>query len=240
MHPRRRRTRVTAPADILVTAGPTQEPIDAVRFIGNRSSGRMGIAIAEAFAAKGHRVRLLLGPTLLEPSDPAVSVERFRTAEDLRRLLQSHIGSTDLLVMAAAVADFRPTSPVGPMIKLERGGDLLVRLEAVPDLLAETADLVRDRVPPPLRIGFALEEAARLDERARSKLRRKQLDAIVANPLETMDAPDIGGVLLLADGTVRSPGPAPIAKGAFARWLVEELESLLRGRDLHAPTPDSR
>ena len=206
----------------LVTAGPTEEPIDSVRFLGNRSSGRMGVAIADALAARGFAVTLALGPIRTElpaglRDHPQVRVERFRTSRDLEALLVRELPSADLVVMAAAVADFSPkTEGVG---KLRRGdAGLTLELESVPDLLALTRSL---RKPGARVVGFALEPRERLERSAREKLERKDLAGIVANPLETMDAPDIDGTLFLRDGTVRSPG-GPLAKEAFAAWLAGE------------------
>jgi phosphopantothenoylcysteine decarboxylase / phosphopantothenate---cysteine ligase len=222
---------------LLITAGPSQEPIDAVRFIGNRSSGRMGIAIAAAAAEAGHRVTLLLGPVAVTPPS-TVETLPFRTAADLQALLREHAPKADLLIMAAAVADYRPKpSDVESLRtrKIERASELTLHLEAVPDLLAEVAQTARadQRI-----VGFALEEPTQLEERARTKLLRKRIDAIVANPLATMDAAGVAGVLLVSPGdrgaaaepeTRRPPNwPQPIAKDAFARWLVAELPSLWR------------
>jgi phosphopantothenoylcysteine decarboxylase / phosphopantothenate---cysteine ligase len=225
--------------EFLVTAGPTHEPIDAVRYIGNRSSGRMGLAIAAAARAAGHRVTLLLGPVPLSdqdvraaaspanshPDSPSVvgslEVVRFTTADDLRRHLHAYWPAADILLMAAAVADFRPVSPL-PSRKLERGSDLTLALSPVPDLLAELRERSR---PGQRRVGFALEEPARLAERAKAKLDRKGLDAIVANPLETMDALGVAGEVYLRDGRILRPEgwPKQISKEAFAAWLVAEL-----------------
>lgn len=223
----------------LVTAGPTQEPIDAVRYLGNRSSGRMGIAIAEALAARGHAVELLLGPVSAPiDEEPArgIAIHRFRTTADLAALLARRWPSADLLVMAAAVADFRPAG--GPLpAKLERGARLLLELEPTPDLLATCA---ATRRPGQTLVGFALEERARLVERALAKLRRKGADAIVANPLETMDAPTIDGTLLLSDGsTFRHPDAGTgggVPKPLFAAWLAERLDALVGARGASAGT----
>lgn len=205
----------------LITAGPTHEPIDAVRYIGNRSSGRMGVAIAGAARQAGHRVTLLLGPVAVEPPE-GCDLHRFRTTEDLQRCLRETFPLCDVLVMAAAVADFRPTATETGR-KLERTGSMTLSLEATPDLLAEVA---RDANPRQRIVGFALEEPARLEERAKAKLARKGLHAIVANPLETMDAPGVRGQIFLADGTIRRPDgwPSPLPKEHFATWLVRTLD----------------
>ena len=208
---------------VLVTAGPTQEPIDRVRFIGNRSSGRLGLAIAEAARRRGCPTTLLLGPIESAPSvtDPQLELVRFRTAAELEQLLREQSDRHDLVVMAAAVADFRPRSVLEGKHARTAGG-LSLDLEPVPDLLASLASRRR---PGQRIVGFALEEASSLEARAADKLRRKSIDAIVANPLETMDAGEIRGLLLFADGRRETPPghPDAIPKQAFAEWLVGRL-----------------
>ena len=220
------------PFRLLLTAGPTHEPIDAVRYIGNRSSGRLGCAVADAAAARGWDVRLLLGPTRLEPADPRVHVERFTTVADLERLLIRRLPGCDLLVMAAAVADYRPAADqTDPGGKLRRTpGDLVLRLEPTPDLVA---GCVSRRREDQLIVGFALEPAESLLASAKSKIERKGVDAIVANPLETMDAEGIEARLIGAPGTPIEAGistPGKIAKTEFADWLVDRLAELLDDR----------
>ncbi len=203
---------------ILITAGPTHEPIDAVRYLANRSSGRLGLALAEAATAAGCVSTLLLGPT---PADPpaGITVHRFESTADLQRLIGEHWPHHDVLIMAAAVADYR--RPHGGTGKLpRRGAGLTLELEATPDLVAEAA---RAKRPDQAVIGFALEDPATLADRARRKLTQKHLDAIVANPLRTMGAGDI-------DATIFSPDAAPVQPGAmskpdFARWLVQWIVS---------------
>lgn len=206
---------------VLITAGPTHEPIDRVRFIGNRSSGKMGISIAQAAAAAGWRVRLLLGPVPTPVNDPAVKVERFQTTEELRTLLTKRMPSTDVLVMAAAVADYRPDPADTDLSgKIRRKGQgLTLRLVSTPDLLQEVAS---GRRPGQVLVGFALEPRQGLEAVARAKLERKGVDFIVANPLETMDAADIDGVLVGRDGATHSPGRR-LSKGDFAAWLIARL-----------------
>jgi phosphopantothenoylcysteine decarboxylase/phosphopantothenate--cysteine ligase len=204
----------------LITAGPTHEPIDEVRYIGNRSSGRMGVAIAAAAQRAGHGVTLLLGPATVAPP-PQCQTIRFRTAEELRTLLLRTAPEADLLVMAAAVADYRPKAMLAGR-KIPRGEAMSLELEPVPDLLAEVATTFGAALT---LVGFALEEPAALEERARAKVDRKGLDAIVANPLATMDAEGIEGAVILRDGrTLRPPGwPKPLPKEEFATWLVGTL-----------------
>lgn len=205
---------------ILITAGPTHEPIDEVRYIANRSSGRMGIALARAAHAAGWDTTLLLGPVALDPPTD-IRTFMFRSTADLAVMLDEHFPACDVLIMAAAVADYRPAKRIDG--KLARAGvKLVLELEPTPDLVAACA---AKRRPGQRIIGFALEEAAALDARAREKLRRKGLDAIVANPLGTMGAEDIRACIYTARGEVVRP-PAGVAasaieKGEFARWLVE-------------------
>lgn len=217
---------------MLITAGPTHEPIDAVRFIGNRSSGRMGESLARAAVDEGWEVVLLLGPVAgIEP--PAhVRVRRFRTCEDLRGLLREECPGCDVLVMAAAVADYRPkVDPAFLGGKFRRQDQRLVlELEPTPDLLAEVSAMRR---PDQLFVGFALEPRQDLSASARAKLERKRVDLVVGNPLETMDSPTIEAMVLSRDGSVRHT-PGVVSKAEFARWLVgilgEELASLRRRR----------
>lgn len=218
---------------LLVTAGPTHEPIDAVRYIGNRSSGRMGLAIASAAAAAGCPCTLLMGPATLDPSDAGsgIRVARFRTTADLEGALAEHWPEHDVLVMAAAVADYRPAASasgdaaVGGKLR-RREGPLTLELESTPDLLAGVA--ARSR-PGQTLVGFALEPPERLLASARDKLVRKGVHAIVANPLETMDGQDVAGTIVTPEGLLR-PEPARLSKEAFATWLVGRILDLHAGR----------
>ncbi|MEM1166198.1 MAG: phosphopantothenoylcysteine decarboxylase [Planctomycetota bacterium] len=220
----------SASGRLLITAGPTHEPIDAVRFLGNRSSGTLGIALAETAADAGWDVRLALGPTPRHPREhERLDVIHYRSTADLERTLAEHAPWCDVLVMAAAVADYRPLTvggaPVDPSgaRKLRRaGGPLTIELEPTPDLLAGAAAARR---PGQLLIGFALEPQAELLDSARRKLERKGVDAIVANPLETMDAADIEAALVTHRGEhARTPGRIP--KATFARWLLDQITAL--------------
>ncbi len=206
---------------LLLTAGPTHEPIDAVRFLGNRSSGRMGVAIADAAADLGWHVTLLLGPVAVRPANTSVQVRQFTTCEDLRGLLREEVALADVLVMAAAVADYRPKpNPAMSGGKFRRtSAALSLELEPTPDLLAEVSTA---RKPGQFFVGFALEPRAELLESARAKLVRKKVDLVVANPLETMDSPTVEATLVAADGTLtNTPGIMP--KTQFARWLMDEI-----------------
>lgn len=212
---------------ILITAGPTHEPIDAVRFLGNRSSGRMGIALAEASARAGAKTTLLLGPTHLTPaSDSGLTLERFRSTSELAERLQAHWPSHDILFMCAAVADYRPrASDEANKIRRE-AQDLTLELEPTPDLLADLAATSR---PDQIRVGWALEPEASLISSAEAKLIRKGVDAIVANPLETIDSDVVRAQIVCADGRHLTPPGEEMNKNAFANWLLETVLSL-RGR----------
>ena len=215
---------------LLVTAGPTHEPIDEVRFIGNRSSGRMGLAIAGAAAAAGCPVTLLMGPATLDASDACsgIRVVRFRTTADLEASLAGSWPVHDVLIMAAAVADYRPAASATAGAEASGGklrrreGPLMLELEPTPDLLAGVA--ARSR-PGQTLVGFALEPPERLLASARDKLVRKGVHAIVANPLETMDGPDVAGTIVTPEGLLR-PEPLRLDKRAFAAWLVDRILEL--------------
>lgn len=224
---------------LLITAGPTHEPIDSVRFIGNRSSGRMGFAIAEAAAEFGWEVTLLLGPVSAAlPMHDRIRIERFRTCEDLRQLLGSHADRADILIMAAAVADYRPKpNPAVAGGKFRRtGGPITLELESTPDLLAEAS---ATRRAEQLFVGFALEPRADLLVSAESKLKRKKIDLVVANPLETMDSHTVEALVLAADGSVEQTAGA-LRKTDFAHWLVARIARHAELRETLARQADAK
>jgi phosphopantothenoylcysteine decarboxylase/phosphopantothenate--cysteine ligase len=160
---------------VLVAAGPTQEPLDAVRYISNRSSGKMGYALAEAGRRRGARVLLISGPTHLEP--PTVhAIERVRTAAEMASAVLRHAPDASVVLMAAAVADFRPANVPAGKIKKQHGVPE-VKLEPTMDIVAEVARRRRDGQ---IIVGFAA-ETERLSENAVAKLRAKNLDLLVAN-----------------------------------------------------------
>jgi len=213
---------------LLISAGPTYEPIDAVRFIGNRSSGRLGSALADHAQATGWAVTLLLGPNAVLPINPGVEVVRFESTADLESLLQTRLPDTDTLIMAAAVADYRPRkSEVEPTEKRRRiEGELTLTLESTPDLLGGCSKVARN---DQLLVGFALEPKERLISSAKSKLTRKNIDLIVANALETMDSDSIEATLIgNPDRGVHqlSSTQGVISKIEFARWLIDQLTPL--------------
>ncbi len=159
---------------VLVTAGPTCEDIDPVRYLTNRSSGRMGFAVAEAARRRGARVILVSGPTHLSP--PAVDVfESVRTTEEMRQAVQRHLEASSIIIKAAAVVDFRPARPEGKKIK-RAAGKRSLELEPTADLIGEITGSNGHR----LVVGFAAETDS-VVENARAKLKSKKLDIIVAN-----------------------------------------------------------
>lgn len=240
------------PLRLLITAGPTHEPIDRVRYLANRSSGRVGIEIAEAALDRNWETTLALGPTPLQPRTtplPSVApdadphshargsrfhVIRFETTADLEQILREQAHKADILIMAAAVADYRPVNRVNSEDagKLRRHEDgLTLELESTPDLVAACAEersKTRSGLPS-LIVGFALEPANRLTEAAMDKMKRKGLDLIVANPLETMDAPDIHATVFDHEGEVASTH-GKLGKDEFARWLITLVEKRFERR----------
>ena len=160
---------------VLVTAGATRESIDPVRVVTNRSSGKMGHRIAEAAWARGADVVLLTGPTAL-PAPVGVEVERIETTADLERAVRERLPSSDVLVMAAAPADYRPAT-AGDRKRPRQDGPLALSLEPTVDILGATRELRR---PGAVIVGFALETGEAVEKGA-AKLTRKGLDLIVAN-----------------------------------------------------------
>ena len=184
----------------VVTAGGTREPIDPVRFISNYSSGKMGFAIAAAAADRGARVTLVT--TASHPAHDGIDVREVETADEMFECLKRESAGADLLVMAAAVADFRPRRSTAEKIRREDTTHLTLELEQIPDLVAA---LGKEKDAQGLfRVGFAA-EGSDLADRALDKMKRKGLQAIVANDISRKD---IGfgsdyneGVMLFADGS---------------------------------------
>jgi phosphopantothenoylcysteine decarboxylase/phosphopantothenate--cysteine ligase len=160
---------------LLITAGPTREPLDPVRFLSNRSSGKMGYALAEVAAARGHEVILVAGPVALTPPK-AVQVVRVVTAADMLAAVRLHLKNCDALIMAAAVADWRPVRVAKRKMKKAGTQRLTLELKPTPDILKTIAPLKGKRI----FVGFAA-ETHNLRAEARRKLREKHLDLIVAN-----------------------------------------------------------
>lgn len=212
---------------VLVTSGPTHEPIDPVRYIANRSSGRQGHAIAAAAAAAGAAVTLVSGPVAL-PDPPGVAVVRVETARQMLEAVEAALPA-DIAVFAAAVADWRPEQEAGnKKIKKDGTGPAPMPLVENPDILATIARLPVGR--PPLVVGFAAETDT-VVEHARAKIARKGCDLIVAN-----DVSAEGGVMGGTDNTVhliRRDGAVEtwprLGKEEVARRLVAHVAGLLTG-----------
>lgn len=208
---------------VLVTAGGTREPIDPVRFVGNRSSGKQGHAIAEEAAARGAQVTLVT--TTTRPVPPAIETVAVGTAAEMERAVMDRSDAADIVVMAAAVADFRPKEVAAQKIKKADGTPDII-LEPTPDILAGLGARKR---PGQVLVGFAA-ETCDLRERAREKLRRKGLDLIVANDVA---APGVGFehdtnevVLLGADGNEHH---IPLTgKREVARAVLDAAAQLVR------------
>ncbi|MGU3283531.1 bifunctional phosphopantothenoylcysteine decarboxylase/phosphopantothenate--cysteine ligase CoaBC [Methylobacterium mesophilicum] len=210
---------------VLVTSGPTHEPIDPVRYLANRSSGRQGHAIAAAAAQAGARVTLVSGPVSI-PDPAGVAVVRVETARDMLAAVEAALPA-DIAIFAAAVADWRPETEAGAKkIKKDGAGPVPMPLVENPDILATVARLEAGR--PPLVVGFAAETDTVLDH-ARAKIARKGCDLIVAN-----DVSAAGGVMGGTDNTVHlihrdgalETWPR-LGKDEVARRLVAHLAGLL-------------
>lgn len=200
---------------VLITAGPTAEDIDPVRYITNRSTGRMGIETARAVLRAGGTPLLILGPTHLEP--PAdVAVIRVRSADDMRRAVVDNLAWAESLVMTAAVADYTPAEPLDAKLK-KKDGDLFLRLKRTSDILATIRDL-------PQRagrfiVGFSLDVGVNLDE-GRRKLRAKGLDLIVVNTVSSFGSAEATAWMLSEAGDVDCGG---IGKEDLADRIVSRI-----------------
>jgi phosphopantothenoylcysteine decarboxylase/phosphopantothenate--cysteine ligase len=208
---------------VLVSAGGTREPLDAVRYVGNRSSGRMGVALAAEARRRGAEVTLLAA-NLAVPAPAGVEVVETPTAADLEREAIARASEVDVVVMAAAVADYRPAEALAAK-RPKDTATWTLELEPTSDVLAALGERRRDGQ---LLVGFAAETGAAGLERAREKLFRKRADLFVLNDVAR---PDIGfdaadnEVTLLAAGAERSVGKAP--KEEIAAAILDEVEALI-------------
>jgi len=218
-------TRDLAGEVVLVTAGPTREPLDPVRYLSNRSSGKMGYAIAEAAAARGARVILVSGPTALTPP-PGVDVIHVETAQQMHDAVLAKLHAATVVIKAAAVADYRPKQVAGRKIKKDEAVPE-VRLEPTPDILAEVGKRKERRI----LVGFAA-ETEDLVANARKKLQRKNLDLMVANDVSQPGAgfdSDTNAVKILdAQGGVEEIHLQ--AKRSVADRVLDRVVGLLKQR----------
>ncbi len=211
---------------VIVSAGGTREPIDPVRFVGNRSSGKMGYALAREAARRGGRVDLVAAPNHLD--DPVgVRVHHVETAEQMRSVIVSLVDDADVVMKAAAVADFRPAQYSDRKIKKDSGDLAQIKLVENPDILAELGARKAGRV----LVGFAAETDL-AEDHGREKLRRKGLDLIVVNRVDMADAgfsvDTNRAVLIRADGGRRE---VPLTtKDRLAGVVCDEVEELLAQR----------
>jgi phosphopantothenoylcysteine decarboxylase / phosphopantothenate---cysteine ligase len=207
---------------VLVTAGGTREPIDSVRFVGNRSSGRMGLALAEEAARRGADVTLVAANVAFPL--PAVAAVPVETTAELEAAVRERFADNDVLIMAAAPADFRPSEPIDAKISREGGKGLSIELEPTADIVAS---LAAERRADQTVIGFAAEHGDGAVERGRSKLVRKGLDAVVVNDISRsdigFDSSDNEVTIVLPDGE-REVGRRP--KTEVAATILDEVERL--------------
>lgn len=209
---------------VLVTAGGTREPIDSVRYVGNRSSGRMGMALATEAARRGAQVTLIAANVALEHPEGLRWID-VETAAELESAAAAEFEGADVLLMAAAVSDFRPAVAEEGKIKKKGREGLAVRLEPTPDVLQR---LSGGRRPGQTLIGFAAEHGQEGLADARAKLERKRLDAVVLNDISRpdigFDSPDNEVTILTADGPDLAVSRGPKAEVAGA--VLDQVEAL--------------
>ena len=208
-----------------MTAGPTREPVDPVRFLSNRSSGKMGVALAAAAWRRGADVTLIAGP-LSVATPPGANVTSVETTEQMRGAVEQAIGNADALIMAAAPADFRPTAPADQKIK-KANAPAAIALEPTPDILAST---IAARSGKLITVGFALETNSAV-EHGRGKLAAKQLDLIVVNDATEPGAGfavDTNRVTFIERGGRVDEQPL-LAKNDVADLILDRVERLMQG-----------
>jgi len=216
---------------VLVTAGGTREPIDPVRYIGNRSSGRMGLSLAGAAARRGAEVTVVAANLSL-PAPAGVRVVAVQTAAELLDACEARFDAADVLLMAAAVADFRPRAPAAAKIKKTGGGPPILELEPTTDVLGT---LSARRRPSQVLVGFAAETGDHALDYGRQKLIRKRLDAIVVNDVSRpgigFDSLDNEVMIVTADGGELRLERS--SKDAIAEGILARIDLLLsdRGRE---------
>jgi phosphopantothenoylcysteine decarboxylase / phosphopantothenate---cysteine ligase len=214
---------------VLITAGPTHEPVDPVRYLGNRSSGKMGYALAEAASRRGARVILVSGPTALTPP-PAAETIFVETAQQMRTAVLDRWEHASIIVMAAAVADYHVKNAATEKIK--RSGPLQLQLEPNPDILADLGSLRHAAgKDSPVLVGFAA-ETENLLENARAKLTRKRVDVIVLNDVSRSDIgfnSDRNAVTI-----VTATEATPVAEADKLEIAQKILDAVVRNRQAKA------
>ncbi|MCK5524093.1 MAG: bifunctional phosphopantothenoylcysteine decarboxylase/phosphopantothenate--cysteine ligase CoaBC [Thiomargarita sp.] len=207
---------------VLITAGPTREDIDPVRFISNRSSGRMGYAIATAAATFGAEVTLISGPVSLSPPQDVQMLSVY-SSQEMYEAVMARISTSDIFIAAAAVADYRPVQQASQKIK-KNEAHLQLTLERTPDILAQVANLAT----PPFTVGFAA-ETEHLADYARSKLEKKKLDMIAANLVGIegigFDSEENALSVFWADGCIELPR-------TYKKMLANQLVEIIMQRYL--------
>jgi phosphopantothenoylcysteine decarboxylase/phosphopantothenate--cysteine ligase len=198
---------------VLITAGPTREYLDPVRYLSNASSGRTGAALAKAALLAGHQVTLVLGPCPAEPPEGA-EVVRVTTAEEMREAVAARFDACDVFIASAAVSDYRPVERRPEKIK-KGETHLTVELERTPDTLAEMARRRKRQI----LVGFCL-ETEDLERRARGKLEAKGLDLVVANGPEAIGAERQDALLIRRGGATRLEG---VTKADLASAILEAV-----------------
>jgi phosphopantothenoylcysteine decarboxylase / phosphopantothenate---cysteine ligase len=218
---------------VVVTAGGTQEPIDPVRFIGNRSSGLMGAAVAEAAAARGAKVTLVAGPQAAQPGR-SIDVVEVATADEMRAAVLELAPDADVVVKAAAVADFKPAGPAERKLK-KADGVPRVEMVPTPDILAELGSDPGLRKPGAVLVGFAAEtetDPGRLAQIAEGKRKNKGADLIVANDVSSSDSgfgTRTNRAVIAGPGGTRDVGL--VTKKDLAGALMDEVVALLGSPD---------
>jgi phosphopantothenoylcysteine decarboxylase/phosphopantothenate--cysteine ligase len=216
-----------ADKNVMVTAGPTYEPIDPVRFVGNRSSGKMGVEIAKNLAERGAKVRLVLGPSKLTIEHPNIELVRVKTAQDMYDAAHQDFAKMDAAILAAAVADYRPANVANQKIK-KKGDDnqMTIVLEKTLDIAASLGKIKKKKQ---ILVGFALETNNEV-EHAKGKLKKKNFDFIVLNSLQDKGAGfnhDTNKITIIHKGNKLTKFELKL-KSAVAVDIVNELAGLLK------------
>jgi phosphopantothenoylcysteine decarboxylase/phosphopantothenate--cysteine ligase len=218
---------------VLITAGPTREPVDPVRYLGNRSSGKMGYALAEAALRRGARVILVSGPTSLQPPGAAETIP-VQTAEEMRKAVLARFLDASVVIKAAAVADYRPKEAAGQKIKRKNNEKLVLELEPTADILAELGKKKTTQI----LVGFAAETEDAL-RNAKRKLEAKSADAIVVNDVSQpgigFDSDRNAVTIVTPSGTIEVPEST---KWEVAHRVLDAVVRIRQERS-HAVAPMS-